>query len=60
LFSSSETNLLQALRNKEDIRPLIIKNLKLKKAVRGGMTSDEDFFDPEKNANNRTMIAIGG
>lgn len=60
LFSSSETNLLQALRNKEDIRPLIIKNLKLKKAVRGGMTSDEDFFDPDKNANNRTMIAIGG
>lgn len=60
LFSSSETNLLAALRNKEDIKPLIINNLMHKKAVRGGMTSDEDFFNPEKNANNRTMIAIGG
>ena len=36
-----------------------------KKAEKAGyqvymMTSDKDFFDPEKNANNRTMIAIGG
>ena len=60
LFSSSETNLLTPLRNGEDIKPIIIDGIYHKKQVRGGMTSDKDFFDPEKNANNRTMIAIGG
>lgn len=60
LFSTSETNLLTPLRNGEDIKPIIIDGIYHKKAVRGGMTSDKDFSDPEKNANNRTMIAIGG
>lgn len=60
LFSTSETNLLTPLRNGEDIKSIIMDGIYHKKQVRGGMTSDKDFFDPEKNANNRTMIAIGG
>lgn len=60
LFSSSETNLLAPLRNGEDIKQSILDGIFHKKQVRGGMTSDKDFFDPEKNSNNRTMIAIGG
>ena len=60
LFSTSETNLLTPLRNGEDIKPIIMDGIYHKKQVRGGMTSDKDFFDPKKNANNRTMIAIGG
>lgn len=60
LFSSSETNLLASLRNGEDIKQAILDGIFHKKQVRGGMTSDKDFFDPEKNSKNRTMIAIGG
>lgn len=60
LFSTSETDLLEPLRNGADIKQVILDGIYHKKQVRGGMTSDKDFFDPDKNANNRTMIAIGG
>ncbi len=60
LFSGTETNLLSALRNGEDIVPLILNSIWNKKAVRGGMTSFEDFSDPSKNQKNRSMISIGG
>ena len=60
LFSSSETDLLTPLRNGEDITPYILTAIKTKKQVRGGMKSQEDFLDNEKNTQNRSMINIGG
>ncbi len=60
LFSSTETDLLTPLRNGEDITPFILTAIKTKKQVRGGMKSQEDFLDNEKNTQNRSMINIGG
>lgn len=60
LFSSTETNLLAPLREGKDLQPFILEGVFHKFKTRGGMTSDKDFFDTEKNSNNRTMIAIGG
>ena len=60
LFSQTENDLLTAYRNKEDIEPLIRKNIESKFAVRSGMSSPESFEDPKKHANNRSMIRIGG
>lgn len=60
LFSSTETNLLAPLREGKDLQPFILEGVFHKFKTRGGMASDEDFFDIEKNSNNRTMIAIGG
>ncbi len=60
LFSATETNLLNPLRKGEDIAPHIVKAVYPKKKSRGGMSSDEDFFDKEKNTKNRAMISIGG
>jgi len=60
LFSATETNLLDPLRAGKDIIPLILKAIMPKEKSRGGMISDEDFFDKEKNTKNRAMISIGG
>jgi molybdenum cofactor biosynthesis protein A len=60
LFSSTETNLLAPLRKGEDIVPHIIAAVYPKHESRGGMISDEDFQDKEKNTQNRAMISIGG
>ncbi len=60
LFSGTETDLLSAMRNGEDIIPMILDSIWNKKAVRGGMKSFEDFSDPSKNQKNRSMISIGG
>lgn len=60
LFSNSETDLLTALRNNQDILGLIAQNVMNKKAVRAGMDSLEDFSDPKLNQKNRSMITIGG
>lgn len=60
LFSSTETDLLTALRQGKDIRSLILKSVDSKAKSRGGMMSDEDFYDKEKNTKNRAMISIGG
>jgi cyclic pyranopterin phosphate synthase len=60
LFSTSETNLLEPLRNGEDIVPYILDGIYSKKKSRGGMINDEDFQDKDKNTQNRAMISIGG
>jgi len=60
LFSEAEANLLDPLRAGEDIVPHILKAIYPKMKSRGGMISDEDFFDKEKNTKNRAMISIGG
>ncbi|MDI1354983.1 MAG: GTP 3',8-cyclase MoaA [bacterium] len=60
LFSQSETDLLTAFRNGEDLRPLIFENVWKKKSTRGGMDTFEEFSDASLNQQNRSMIAIGG
>ena len=60
LFSAEETNLLEPLRAGEDLVSHILEAVYPKKKSRGGMISDEDFFDKEKNTKNRAMISIGG
>jgi len=60
LFSATETNLLEPLRKGEDVVPHILEAVYPKKKSRGGMISDKDFFDKEKNTKNRAMISIGG
>jgi len=60
LFSSSETDLLAPLRKGENVIPHILNAIYPKEKARGGMISDKDFFDKEKNTKNRAMISIGG
>lgn len=60
LFSDSETSLLETLRSGGSILPLIVQNLKAKKAIRAGMDDDLKFQDPNAFSKNRSMIAIGG
>lgn len=60
LFSNNETDLLSALRAGNDIKPLIIESIFNKKAFRGGMSTIEQFSNPEERNKNRTMVAIGG
>ncbi len=57
LFSQSETDLLGALRQGEDIVPLIKASIWDKKAARGGM---ESFELEGAMRSNRSMISIGG
>jgi len=56
LFSSSETDLLSAMRAGEDIVPLILKSVWGKKALRGGIETLDDFAKQK----NRAMVSIGG
>ncbi|MGS2761126.1 GTP 3',8-cyclase MoaA [Sinomicrobium sp. M5D2P9] len=60
LFSKGETDLLSALRRREDLVPLIRENI-LRKAKGLGGQMDEDFkkLDGDK-IDNRSMISIGG
>lgn len=60
LFSHSETDLLTAFRNGENIEQLIRESIWHKKAVRAGMESFDDFSNSELNQRNRNMISIGG
>lgn len=60
LFSKGELNLLSALRKGENITPLILDTIRNKKKFRGGMTSFEEFANPELNQLNRSMVMIGG
>ncbi len=60
LFSQDETDLLTALRNNEDINPLINQNL-LRKAEKLGGQFTEDFERIKtETIHNRSMITIGG
>jgi cyclic pyranopterin phosphate synthase len=60
LFASTETDLLGALRQGQQVQPLIEANLKAKKEMLGGQfNADFEKIDPER-LQNRSMIAIGG
>ncbi|MCX2586329.1 GTP 3',8-cyclase MoaA [Pedobacter sp. MR22-3] len=60
LFSNGETDLLTALRNDEDVLPLIIASIWDKKEALGGqLISHFESLDAE-TINNRSMITIGG
>ena len=56
LFSSSETDLLTAMRAGEDIVPMILKSVWGKKALRSGIETLDDFAKQK----NRSMVTIGG
>ena len=60
LFSSSETDLLQALRNGEPLLPLIEKNILSKHKELGGQFSKQFDLIDAASLHNRSMIAIGG
>jgi GTP 3',8-cyclase len=60
LFSPQETDLLNPLRNGENIIPLILKNIHSKKEKRAGMETLDDLFNPAEIMKNRSMVAIGG
>ena len=60
LFSQGETDILTPFRKGVDLEKLIRKSLDSKKAVRAGMTTLEEFSNPENNQDNRSMILIGG
>lgn len=60
LFSNHETDLLSPYRQGKDIIPIIREAVWNKKAQRAGMDTFEDFSDPDKNQENRSMIKIGG
>jgi cyclic pyranopterin phosphate synthase len=60
LFSNSETDLLNALRNDEDIVRLIHENIMMKaKELGGQFMADIDSVDAN-SIENRSMITIGG
>jgi molybdenum cofactor biosynthesis protein A len=60
LFSNSETDLLTPFRNGENIKDIILGNIKNKHAQRGGWESFEELAMPENDNQNRSMILIGG
>ena len=60
LFSNSETHLLEAYRNGDDIKPLILSSIWKKKEYRSGMDTFEKLSDPSFHGENRSMITIGG
>lgn len=60
LFSKQETDLLSALRNGEDVVPLIHKSIQSKaKELGGQFTADFEHLHAE-DIHNRSMITIGG
>jgi cyclic pyranopterin phosphate synthase len=60
LFAEKETDLLTALRNGENVVPLIHQNISMKaKQLGGQFTSDFEHIRPEE-IHNRSMITIGG
>ncbi|MGO4875200.1 GTP 3',8-cyclase MoaA [Pedobacter psychrotolerans] len=60
LFSNGETDLLTALRNDEDVLPLIMASIWDKKEALGGqLISHFESLDAD-TINNRSMITIGG
>lgn len=57
LFSTGESDILQAFRKGEDIQNLLLENVLNKKRERGGIFDSENTALMEKN---RSMIKIGG
>lgn len=60
LFSSSESDILTALRSGKDITSVIQKAVQAKFKVRSGMNTLEKLKNPQLHSKNRSMIAIGG
>lgn len=60
LFSDGETDLLTALRNKEDVLPLIQASIWSKKKELGGQLGAHFENLDAGSINNRSMITIGG
>lgn len=60
LFSSNETDILSALRNGDDIAPLIRQSVLKKHAKRAGIDSFESEAGKEIFSQNRSMTTIGG
>ncbi len=60
LFSQEETDLLTALRQGQDILPLIRECITNKKAERGGQFADKMEEIDTVHMKNRSMISIGG
>ena len=60
LFSDGETDLLQALRNHEDVLPLIRSSIWAKKKELGGQLGAHFEQLDAKTIKNRSMITIGG
>jgi cyclic pyranopterin phosphate synthase len=60
LFAQSETDLLSAYRRGEDIRPMILENIKGKFFQRGGLPDFKDSSMLLSKLSSRKMIEIGG
>lgn len=60
LFSIQETDLLKALRNQQDIKPLIYESIMQKKMWRAGIDSFQQEEHKLHFENNRNMASIGG
>lgn len=60
LFSSSESDLLKALRSGKPIEPIIEKATRTKFKIRGGMDTQKKLEEPKLHTKNRSMITIGG
>lgn len=60
LFSGGETDLLSALRNGENIEPLIINTVINKEKQRGGISDFNSESGIKLSQKNRSMIMIGG
>lgn len=60
LFSKEETDLLTALRNREDVEALIRQNILKKHASHGGQFESNFEQIHSEQIQNRSMIAIGG
>jgi len=60
LFSATESDLLTSYRDGKDIMPIIKKAVRGKFAMRGGLSTPEQFNDPKEHTENRSMIRIGG
>lgn len=60
LFSATESDLLTPFRNGENIETIIQKAVLGKFAMRGGLSTQEQFEDPKEHTENRSMIRIGG
>ncbi|MDU8885068.1 GTP 3',8-cyclase MoaA [Yeosuana sp. MJ-SS3] len=60
LFSATESDLLTALRQGQNIEPIIQKTVQSKFKIRGGMDTLKKLEEPKLHSKNRSMITIGG
>jgi GTP 3',8-cyclase len=60
LFAQTETDLLSAMRQGENVEALIIKNIGQKFKARGGLPAFQSEDAAAEYAKNRNMISIGG